>query len=418
MGNAKHSGPGQQKTQPHPTALAGRGDRDRQKHTFAPVHQGLLKLAMDGVATAIENGGHAGLLFDKFFNQFDRNCDWSKIEIHKPPKTEKENVEDKGGKDNWLKYFKGEQAALNDAILRQRQMVAARHGKTLVFKTMERFVTGLGRSHPVENGFLWHPTLGVPYLPGSSVKGCLRNWIEGPWGENITEEDRAVFHQIFGSDFRTGSEAYTKFGSHDSQKGSVIFLDALPIEPVRLETDVMTPHYGPYYQAAGEVPGDWHDPVPIPFLTVKSGAKFQIALLPVSRKTSTQLERASQWLEKAITSLGAGAKTAVGYGRMAVINDNEQIESSPAAQGAAANWHGDDHPLLAQIKRAGLGEYEGFLSRIEALEDSKVALQCSRVIWHGFKKPEKKLRDKPGHWLSRIKAILESANPGRTTDSD
>ena len=43
-----------------------------------------------------------------------------------------------------------------------------------VFTTDGRFVTGTGRSHSVENGFAWHPTLGTPYLSGSSVKGMIR----------------------------------------------------------------------------------------------------------------------------------------------------------------------------------------------------------------------------------------------------
>src|ERR1035441_6966625 len=70
-----------------------------------------------------------------------------------------------------------------------------------------------GRSHPVENGFVWHPTLGVPYLPGSSIKGL------------IGQPDR---ENVLGSKTRVGR---------------VICLDAVPTCPVRLEADVMTPHY-------------------------------------------------------------------------------------------------------------------------------------------------------------------------------
>ena len=34
-------------------------------------------------------------------------------------------------------------------------------------------VTGMGNPHPLESGFTWHPTLGMPYLPGSAV-GLVR----------------------------------------------------------------------------------------------------------------------------------------------------------------------------------------------------------------------------------------------------
>ena len=84
-------------------------------------------------------------------------------------------------------------------------------------------MTGLGRSHPVENGFAWHPTLGMPYLPGSSVKGMVRAWAEQE------------------TDPRPASEELDRLLGKQNSAGSVCFLDALPIKPVKLEADVMTP---------------------------------------------------------------------------------------------------------------------------------------------------------------------------------
>jgi len=55
-------------------------------------------------------------------------------------------------------------------------------GEPLLIRTAWRFVSGLGRSRPVENGFVWHHTLGVPYLPGSSIRACCvptPNWLAG-----------------------------------------------------------------------------------------------------------------------------------------------------------------------------------------------------------------------------------------------
>ena len=49
-------------------------------------------------------------------------------------------------------------------------------------------VTGVGIEHPSENGFAFFDPHGVPYLPGSSLKGALRRaaeelalWSEAPW---------------------------------------------------------------------------------------------------------------------------------------------------------------------------------------------------------------------------------------------
>ncbi|HWO99019.1 MAG TPA: RAMP superfamily CRISPR-associated protein [Methylococcus sp.] len=63
------------------------------------------------------------------------------------------------------------------------------------------FTTGLGNEHPLENGFAFLNPYGLPYLPGSGVKGILRQaarelasgtWGE-PWverGENLCSSDR------------------------------------------------------------------------------------------------------------------------------------------------------------------------------------------------------------------------------------
>ena len=49
------------------------------------------------------------------------------------------------------------------------------------------FTTGLGNEHPLENGFAFLSPYGVPYLPGSGVKGVLRQaareLVSGKWGE-------------------------------------------------------------------------------------------------------------------------------------------------------------------------------------------------------------------------------------------
>ena len=69
---------------------------------------------------------------------------------------------------------------------------------------------GLGNSHPLENGLLWHPTLGVPYFQGSTVKGLAKALIE-KWGADpqlikrwfgsvnlALPEKTAIFNDTFG----------------------------------------------------------------------------------------------------------------------------------------------------------------------------------------------------------------------------
>ena len=73
----------------------------------------------------------------------------------------------------------GAMPQIEESTVRLAALIESRGGRWEVFTSTSRFVTGLGRSHPVENGFAWRPTLGTPYLPGSSVKGMARAW--GSW---------------------------------------------------------------------------------------------------------------------------------------------------------------------------------------------------------------------------------------------
>ncbi|HET9626207.1 MAG TPA: type III-B CRISPR module RAMP protein Cmr6 [Kofleriaceae bacterium] len=208
---------------------------------------------------------------------------------------------------------------LAEAATRALRCTVACGGQARVLVTESRFVTGLGRSHPVENGFAWHPTLGVPYLPGSSIKGMVRAWAEREAPPN------AELAHLFGP--RGAGHAV----------GDLIFLDAIPLAPVRLEIDVLTPHYAGWTR--DDLPGDWRAPVPVPFLVVAPQVRFLFAIQS-RRRDASAIARAVAWLIAAAWDAGAGAKTAVGYGRFALDPEetdkrqraNERERSARAAQ--------------------------------------------------------------------------------------
>src|SRR5690606_26214594 len=126
-------------------------------------------------------------------------------------------------------------AVLAEAIQRQATMADALGGLVLRLRNTSRFVTGLGRAHPVENGFAWHHTLGTPYLPGSGLKGVLLAWMR----------------------MSGGSGRQDWFGEM-GRAGDIVFLDLLPVQPPALCVEIMTPHYAPYYQNPDDppAPGD------------------------------------------------------------------------------------------------------------------------------------------------------------------
>ena len=231
--------------------------------------------------------GHAGLWFDKFCDQWQvKGSAWSM-------------KWDSNSKLRWINTVTdstvGTQNQIDAYVSRLIGLVDSRRGRWEVYSATSRFVTGLGRSHPVENGFAWHPTLGTPYLPGSSVKGLIQAWVKAETGGKLAEEHKPLFGDIRAA-------------------GAVCFLDAVPAAPVRLVADVMTPHYAGW--SPERPPGDWLSPTPIPFLVTEKKATFLFGFVPSRETTQDDLNQVADWLTSALEWAGGGAKTSVGYGRM------------------------------------------------------------------------------------------------------
>lgn len=246
--------------------------------------------------TAVQNptnrgpDGHAGLWFDKFCDKWRNDKSWTL--------SSEKHDKDGNPKLDWINDITGirigNSIEIKEYALRLTRLVERRGGHVAIFTTESRFVTGLGRSHPIENGFAWHPTLGTPYIPGSSVKGLVRAWI----AEAEPNLDKDIHKRLFGN---------------PEHAGHICFMEAVPVESVKLEADIMTPHYAGW--SADDPPGDWMSPTPIPFLTVEENSSFLFTLVPFRAESSEDLVNVASWLNKALGWAGAGAKTAVGYGR-------------------------------------------------------------------------------------------------------
>lgn len=78
----------------------------------------------------------------------------------------------------------------------------------------------------------------------------------------------------------------------------------------------------------GKAARDYLDPVPIPFLAVERGAHFLAGVLPRTPGDVGDAKRARQWLMEALEQLGAGAKTATGYGRFKVEKDATEAKKA------------------------------------------------------------------------------------------
>jgi len=300
------------------------------------------------------NGGNAGLWYDKFCDTWHEGWKLSSSSGGKAPKLSWIETVANGG-------TVGQPALLSESAGRLHQLTHARRGTCALFTTESRFVTGLGRSHPVENGFAWHPTLGVPFLPGTSIKGLVRSWVEH---NAEPRSDAGDLDRLLGT------------ASAPRSAGHVVFLDAVPITPVRLEADVMTPHHAGW--TPDDPPGDWREPKPVPFLAVAPQTALLFSILPRAIEPQA-LERVFHWLCDALCHAGAGAKTAVGYGRF--VHDeprtrtwSDALAKARAAQAAAARRA----VLKGTSEGKWLGQLEGKPER-DVLDLVRIHLEKHRI---------------------------------------
>jgi len=241
------------------------------------------------------------------------------------------------------------------------------------FKTASRLVVGLGAGHVLETSLTLHHIFGIPYIPASALKGVVRMvsfWeIVEKQNKKLDEDIEKLQKHLYDDEIsNSDSEDILKhkllFGTQNF-KGLLVFLDAYPeIQDNKnnqnnntnqkdegiFELDVMTPHYQGYY-TKNQVPGDWENPNPIIFLTVKKGITFCFNVLfdkyraeeilrddefpkkakEIIKEWIDNLSKLSfgaeeilrddefpknvkNWLKDALTEFGIGAKTRLGYG--------------------------------------------------------------------------------------------------------
>ena len=241
------------------------------------------------------DGGHAGLYFEKFCAFWEP---WSRREWE--PMIPSHRRE-------WLAQTAaapaGRPAELARAATRRAELVGALGGRTLPLVVEAPLLVGAGLASPAARGLLWHPVLGVPYVPASSLKGLIRHWAVDWAGDEAVEVERLL-------------------GSGDGA-GALVVFDALPPQPVSLELEVLTEHYGAYVRGEEDAPpADWVTPTPLEFLVVSQGTRLEAAL--ACRRgwkgdEAEALETGVAWLEGALAWLGVGAHGAIGFGRLGLV---------------------------------------------------------------------------------------------------
>ncbi|KJS69377.1 MAG: hypothetical protein JM57_09860 [Comamonadaceae bacterium BICA1-1] len=259
------------------------------------------------------------------------------------------------------------------------------------------FTTGLGIEHPLENGFAFLNPYGLPYLPGSGVKGVLRQaaldlaggaWETSDWSldQRHIILDRAGKRLFDASDIDVLFGREPQEGDTQHLRGVLSFWDVIPqIEGSSLMVDIMTPHQSHYYQqkpAAGSTnPHDSGAPNPIGFLTVPPKSQFAFHVVcdcPRLERLAPDLAANERWkalltqaFEHAFTWLGFGAKTAVGYGALSRNTQAEADEAQAQAQAHAAAEQAAKMASLSANERQIAAFAQACQSRFEQLRGSR-----------------------------------------------
>ncbi len=227
----------------------------------------------------------------------------------------------------------------------------------------------------MENAGLCLDRFGIPYIPGSAVKGCARRfaiqtlleatpdrktallvdialvfgWSDLEWRtkadlrprRNETDEDfqrrweqerpdfayacgDALWNELSGAVMTALANQLKIPITRNRQNrielpsfaGSVSFLPAYPVQAPNpdLELDVVTCHHRDYYACELSVAIDTEEPVPVVFPAVAPGHIFAFAVVSLRNCDAALLNQARTWLHQGLETFGVGAKTAAGYG--------------------------------------------------------------------------------------------------------
>jgi CRISPR-associated protein Cmr6 len=310
------------------------------------------------------------------------------------------------------------------------------HLVTATFTPATALVVGLGAETVHETGISLLRPYGVPFLPGTALKGLAHRYARDaakssdPSGTALTDAVRTV---LFGVQ---NQAAYCTFldaryipGSAPTDRPQ----ERAPADrPLRLDT--ITVHHPCYYRSAGgpnpeDQPTDFDDPTPVAFLSAV-GSYY----LAISGPTREWSEAAMTVLLRALGSHGVGAKTSSGYGRPARVGSHEQRTDTVRAWEPGPTYvrelvetvlKPDVSPsvvrLIAQIERLPPDhvppQIANFATRLMAeIPEADVAgrRQVAAVIRERLRSVRKEpwLRDPSRRWAVALQPYLDETDAG------
>ncbi len=207
-----------------------------------------------------------------------------------------------GGRE-WRKYVKQSLELVNKGIMNLQKEALSKNGYDVIdilyyvdFYSHGLAGVGSGFFKAVfEVGLHMDWVLGLPFYPGSTVKGAVRAILEDLYTSSSgSDEDRRVIERVMGSNM--GASGF-------------IVLDSYPVGCLRdspcliLTSDVITPHY---YKGGDVVRAEYEaKPTPIQHVAIAPGTIFRViaGVRPASRR---DMERLGELLARVTGVTGGG----------------------------------------------------------------------------------------------------------------
>ncbi|RSK26559.1 type III-B CRISPR module RAMP protein Cmr6 [Bacillus sp. HMF5848] len=195
-------------------------------------------------------------------------------------------------------------------------------------KLLGKLVHGMGAAHVRETSLTLHPLYGVPYIPASSLKGALRNWVLQAFfnGNEVSIEEM----EEHGTNNQTIVKIFIDLFGNQERRGLLQCYDAF-CDDFLLKPDILTVHFKDYY--GGSKPAtDNQSPNPISFYVVEK-ANFHFVMTMSKRdetRTNSGLSSkelfmlATNWFVTMLKEQGIGSKTSSGYGYFNQLSDETE----------------------------------------------------------------------------------------------
>lgn len=235
--------------------------------------------------------------------------------------------------------------------------------KTVDVQTQTRLhLHPASQSSVTEGGLLLHHTYGVPYLPGSALKGLCHARAQRMARAGIAPPMKGLPDHwpllLFGwaqDEPLIGEDAQAAAGIFD-------FWDALWIPPDEkgfpatspLVRDVVNPHHKKYYGLDRNTPSPSDQPEPSFFLNIAPKVGFRI-VVETLKTLDDKTDQLLTWLVKEVLipgliEDGIGARTRSGYGRIRSLEAEHQAAAesndSPQVSVCYVNYHSPEKTLL------------------------------------------------------------------------